>query len=76
MSYFSMRPEGQVSLVLGFLEKSSGYQRKWLHIDTKIARELLYHAKEKLKTELQSSGILAVLFYKVDMGNIYSSDST
>ena len=70
-----MRPEGQVSLVPGFLKKRNKYQRTWLCIDTKIARELVYYAKEKLKTGLQSNGILAVHFYKVDMGNIYSTDS-
>jgi len=31
--------------------------------------------KKKLKTRLRSSEILAVLFNKVDRGNIYSSDS-
>ena len=76
MSYFSMQPEGQVSLVLGFLEKSNEYQRTWLRIDTKIAWELLYYAKQKLKTGLQSNRILAILCHKVDMGNIYSSDLT
>jgi len=65
-----MRPEGQVSLVPGFLKKSNKYQRTWLHIDTKIAWELLYHAKEKLKTRLQSNRILAIICHKVDMGNI------
>ena len=70
MSYFSMRPEEQVSLVLGFLKKSNEYQRTWLCIDTKIAWELLYYAKEKPKTRLRSNGILAILFHKVDMGNI------
>jgi len=28
------------------------------------------------RLDLRSNGILAVLFYKVDMRNIYSSDST
>jgi len=70
MSYFSMRPEGQVSLVLGFLKKSSEYQMKWRRIDSKIAWELLYYAKEKVVTGLQSNGILAILCHKVDMGNI------
>ena len=76
MSYFSTRPEGQVSLVPGFLKNSNKYQITWLHKDTKIAWELLYHAKKKFKAGLQSNGILAVLFYKVDLGNIYSSDLT
>jgi len=71
-----MRPEGQVSLVPGFLKKSNKYQRTWLRIDTKIGRELLYYAKEKPKTRLQSNRILAILCYKVDMGNIYLSDLT
>jgi hypothetical protein len=71
-----MRPEGQVSLVLGFLKKSNEYQRTWLCIDTKIAWELVYYAKEKPKTRLQSNRILAILLHKVDMGNIYSSDLT
>jgi hypothetical protein len=70
MSRFTIRSDGQVSLIVRFLEKSSEYQRKWLRIDTKIARELLYHAKEKLKTGLHTNGILAILFHKVDMGNI------
>ncbi len=70
MNYFSMRPEEQVSLVLGFLKKSNEYQRTWLCIDTKIAWELLYYAKEKPKTRLRSNGILTILFHKVDMGNI------
>ena len=64
-----MRPEGQVSLVPGFLKKSNKYQRTWLCIDTKIAWELLYYANEKPKTRLQSNGILAILCHKVDMGN-------
>ncbi len=71
-----MRPEGQVPLVPGFLKNSSEYQRKWLRIDTKIAWKLLYYAKEKLKTGLKSSRILAILFHEVDMGNIYSTDLT
>ena len=71
-----MQPEGQVSLIPGFLEKSNKYQRTWLRIDTKIAWELLYYAKEKPKTRLRSNGILAILCHKVDMGNIYSSDLT
>jgi hypothetical protein len=33
--------------------------------------ELLYYAKQKAKTGLQSSGIQTVLCCKVDMGNIY-----
>ena len=74
MSYFSMRLEGQVSLVPEILKKSSKYQRTWLCIDTKIAWELLYYAEEKLKTRLRSNGILAILCHKVDMGNIYSSN--
>jgi hypothetical protein len=71
MSYFTIQPEGQVSLVPGFLKKSNKYQRTLLPIDTKIAGEPLYYAKEKLKTGLQSNGILVVLFHEVDMGNIY-----
>ena len=66
----------QVSLIVRFLEKNSGYQRKWWRIDSKIAGELLYHAKEEHKTRLQSNRILAILCYKVDMGNIYLSDLT
>jgi len=31
---------------------------------------MLYYAKQKLKTVLQSNRILAILFHKVDMGNI------
>jgi hypothetical protein len=76
MSYFSTRPEEQVSLIPGFLKKSNKYQRTWLHIDAKIAWELLYYAKEKPKTRLRRNGILAILCHKVDMGNIYSSDLT
>ena len=29
MSYFSMQTEGQVSLIVRFLEKNNKYQRKW-----------------------------------------------
>ncbi len=52
MSCFHIRSDGQVSLIVRFLEKSNEYQRKWLCIDTKIAWELLNYAKEKLKTRL------------------------
>jgi len=76
MSCFLIESDGKVSLIVRFLKKNNEYQRIWLCIDTKIARELLNYAKEKLKTRLRSSRILAVLFYKVDMGNIYSSNST
>jgi hypothetical protein len=68
MSCFPIRSDGQVSLIVRFLEKSSEYQRKWLRIDTKIALELLHYAKQKLKTGLRSNGILAILCHKVDMG--------
>jgi len=36
----------------------------------KNALELLHHIKQKPKTGLQSNRILAILFHKVDMGNI------
>jgi hypothetical protein len=37
----------------------------------KISRtRLIYHAKQMVKTGLQSNGIQAVPCYKVDMGNI------
>ena len=76
MSYFSIQSEGHVSLVPGFLEKSSKYQRTWLCIDTKMAWEPLYYAKQKVENGLLSNGILVIQCHKVNMGNIYSSDST
>ncbi len=68
MSWFPIRSDGQVYLIVRFIEKSKEYQREWRRIDSKIAWELLYHAKQKVKTGLQSNGILAILFRKVGMG--------
>ncbi len=36
-SCFLEEPDGKVSLIVRFLEKSREHQRKWSHIESKIA---------------------------------------